>query len=273
MSFPRLSWLLPAVSLAAASVMAQPVPADGLIRSELFNFGPGDEIIDSGVMEVTGGNFNRNEDFELIQHADGSRVLTSVITGADDIYQVQGYWEFSADGKAREARGIGIYDGQPVKVEIIRQDGMATLRVAGAAKALHRAWCNDTCLIDMSPSGVAMFMMTGRYDEARGGPQTFQWVGRSLIIDQVLLDGSAELRKLGDFTFKQAERRVPVKHFVFVETLKDESTGKVFAAAFNLYTTPDYRPLAFATRGGTIGERRGYAGITRSIPPIFPGKQ
>jgi hypothetical protein len=252
--------------------MAQPAPVDGLIRSELFDFEPGDKIVDSGVMEVTGGNFNRNEDFELVQHADGSRVLTSVITGADDIYQVQGFWDFSADGRSRAAGGIGIYDGQPVNVEIIRVDGMATLRVSGAAKALHRAWCNDACLIDMSPSGVAMFMMIRRYDEARGGPQTFQWVGRSLIVDQVLLDGSAELRKLGDFIFEQAERRVPVKHFVFVETLKDESTGKVFQAAFNLYTTSDHRPLAFATRGGTVGERRGYAGITRSIPPVFPAK-
>lgn len=270
MSISRLCRFLPVVFFAAASIMAQPAPVDGLIRSELFNFQPGDRIVDSGVMQVTGGNFNRNEDFELVQHADGSRLLTSVITGADGAYQVQGYWDFSADGYARAAGGIGIYDGQPVNVEIVRADGMATLRVSGAEKAVHRAWCNDACLIDMSPSGVAMFMMTGLYDEARGGPQTFQWVGRSLIADQVLLDGSAELRKLGEFNFERAEGSVGVKHFVFVETLKDERTGNVFQAAFNLYTTSDHRPLAFATRGGTVGERRGYAGLTITSPPVFP---
>jgi hypothetical protein len=62
-----------------------------------------------------------------------------------------------------------------------------------------------------------------------------------------------------------------VRQYAFVETLKNESTGAIFQLAFNLYVAADDdRPLAFAIGSSTVGERAGFEGITRALPPRIP---
>jgi hypothetical protein len=258
------------VLLAFEAVMAQPAPVPGVTRSQLFEFIQGDEIVDSGIMQVTGGGYDRREEFELVRHADGATTLSAIITGANALYQVQARWRFSPSEHALEAFGIGAYEQQAVTVSIKRADNVATLLTDGAMQTQHQASCGDTCLIDMAPSALPMFWMARRYDEAQGGPQEFQWVARSLTVDRVLLEGSAEIRKLGDHVFAHDEGPVPVRQYFFVEDLKDEVSGQFFQVDFNLYIDDDGRPLAFAARSTTAGERVGFEGITEAIPPRFP---
>lgn len=258
------------LSFNAASGAEPPAPQGGIERSDLFLFAEGDLIEDAGRLNVTGGNFNRIEDFEVVRTAAGGRVMTSVTTGADGIYRVQGRWRYDAEEQATTATGLGVYAGQPVTVESTRADGLAAIQVKGAIEATHSAACARDCLIDMSPSALPMFTMTRLFDESRGGTQIFRWVARSLILDQVLLDGKTEIRKLGNFVFRQDDRETPVKQYAFVETLKDEASGQYFKIAFNLYVTADNLPLAFATGGTTVGERAGYEGITKALPPQIP---
>ena len=242
----------------------------GIERSELFGLDAGDRVEDTGRLVVTGGRFDRVEDFEVVRTADGGRVISSVVTGAGDSYRVQGNWEYLADEQALAATGIGKYKGGPVMVNIQTNDGSAALRVTGARDNEHVTPCDSDCLIDMSPSALPMFTMTRRYDEARGGAQSFDWIARSLIADQVLLEATAAIEKLGEFVFDQNGRQIVVMQYAFVETMKDEASGKTFQGAFNLYTTADHRPLAFATGGKTVGERMGYEGITAALPPKIP---
>ena len=246
-------------------------PASDIERSELSQLSTSERLEDAGLFLVTGGRFDRTEAFKIVRHADGGRTLTATITGSGDSYRVEGRWRYAPDDRALSATGRGEYSGAPVEIDISVQNEVARiiLKADGLQKE-HTASCPADCLIDMAPSALPMFTMATRYDEARGGPQVFRWVGRSMIIDQVLLTGSAEIRKLGDRVFEKDGREIPVKQYVFVETLKDEESGRFFRVAFNLYTTPDNRPLAFGTSGTTRGERQGYEGITTALPPEIP---
>jgi hypothetical protein len=265
--FVAASLLLVCWTVSAADM---PQPAGGVARSALFTFNAGDRIEDTGRLLVSGGRFNRTEDFEVVRHPDGGRTLTTIVTAAENRYQVEARVALGAAENALSATGIGSYEGQPVTVNIQSSDGKADLRLAGAVEKAHSALCGADCLIDMSPSALPMFTMTRRYDESAGGAQTFRWVGRSLTMDQVLLDGTAELSKLGDFVFRHGGSETAVKQYAFVETLKDEVSGNSFKVGFNLYTTADHRPLAFATGGTTVGERVGYEGITVALPVQIP---
>ena len=161
--------LLILLALVAASAAGQPAPAPGVERSALFRFDAGDRIDDADVMNVSGGRFDRRETFEFVTRADGSRVLTSVTVGAGDLYRVDGRWQFTGDDVAVSADGIGSYAGESVTMAIRRDGDMAEISVDGAAVARHRAWCADDCLLDMSPSALAMFTMTRRYVQSQGG--------------------------------------------------------------------------------------------------------
>ena len=247
-----------------------PEPGSGIQRSDLFEFAAGDRIEDSGRLLVTGGRLDRVEDFEVVRRADGGRSISTIVAAAGDSYRVQARLTFSADEYALTAVGEGSYEGQPAMVNIQRDGNSAELVLAGARYEARNAPCRSDCLIDMSPSALPMFTMTRRYDETAGGAQTFRWVGRSLIVDQILLDGSVEISKLGDFVFRHGDRETAVQQYAFVENLRDEASGRFFRVAFNLYTTADDRPLAFATGGTTVGERLGYEGITQALPPQIP---
>jgi len=250
-----------------------PAPAEGVIRSELFEFSAGDRIVDSGIMNVVSPRMPRSEHFEIVRHPDGARTLTSVTLGGPDgdAYRVEGRWRYGPDDSALAARGIGVYEGTPVTVEISGGGPGAKLSVVrDGERRTDVADCASGCLVDMAPSALAMFTMTRRYQDEAGEPQRFRWIGRALTFDQVLLDGVAEIRKLGETEYDAGGSAETVQQYAFVERLRDEKTGRVSRIGFNLYVTEDQRPLAFAIGSSTVGERVGYEGLTEAIPPRIP---
>lgn len=247
-----------------------PPPAAGIERSRLFAFADGDQLEDAGVIAVKGGRFARTEAFEVVRRADGGRTLTSTTTAADGSYRVEGRWTFGADESAQAAHGLASYGGTPAQVDITVVPPAATIAVAmNGAERQVTAPC-DPCLIDMSPSALPMFTMTRRYDQARGGVQTFDWIGRGLIKDIALTEGHADLRKVRTAQVPGADGApVTVNQYHFVETLKDPIAGHAMQLAFNLYVDGADRPLGFAMLKGTTGLRTGYEDLTVRMPPIF----
>lgn len=223
---------------------------------------------DSGVFTVASARMARTESFELRRASDGSRVLSSTTEGEGGRYRVTGQWTYDADWAATGARGQGQIDGTPFEVTIERRDEGARIRVQRAqGERDYAAACASDCLIDLAPSALPMFTMTRRYDTGRGGVQTFRWVGHSLTDGQVLLDGVARIERVRIASFRNADgRSVEVQQFAFVETLRDEASGRSFDVAFNLYVDAAHRPLAFAIGGSTRGERVGYEGLVTALP-------
>lgn len=256
---------------AVGPAWGEDAPPAAVMRSSLFEFAPGDRMEDSGVMVVTGGRFDRTEAFEVVRTAEGGRRLSSVTVGAGDAYRVEGRWDYADDDRALGATGRGLYGGQAVTVVMRREAGdRASITLRGSGEpVVHTAPCT-ACLMDMSPSALPMFTMTRLYDAERGGAQVFRWIGRSLILDQVLLDGQSEITRLGEFEFAHDGTTTPVTQYVFVENLRDEASGQYFKVAFNLYVDAQQRPLAFATAGSTVGERAGYEGLTTALPKQIP---
>ncbi|MEZ5458895.1 MAG: hypothetical protein R3E65_06190 [Steroidobacteraceae bacterium] len=244
-------------ALSAGSLMTVAIAAD---RSAT--------IEDSGVLKVTSARMARIESFELRRASDGSRVLSSTTVGEGGRYRVTGQWSYDAEWVATGARGQGQIDGTPFEVTIERGDQGARMRVQRAeGERDYAAACADDCLIDLAPSALPMFTMTRRYDIGRGGVQTFRWVGHSLTDGQVLLDGVARIGRVRIAPFRTADgAAVEVQQFAFVETLRDEASGRSFDVAFNLYVDAAHRPLAFAIGGSTRGERVGYEGLVTALP-------
>jgi hypothetical protein len=221
-------------------------------------------------MVVTGGRFGRTEHFEVVRRADGGWTLTSVTIGDGDSYRVDGRWKYDGQEKAQAVTGRGSYQGQPVGIDISGGRPGATVVVTQAGKErVVTAPCEQGCLVDMAPSALPMFTMTRLYGSG-DGPRTFRWIGQSLIADEVLLDGTTEIRKLGEGDFTAGGKAIRVRQFAFVETLKNATTGATFRIGFNLYVDGDDRPLAFAIGASTVGERAGYEGLTRALPPKIP---
>jgi hypothetical protein len=269
----RAALAAPALGLAMAGALPAradtPPPAPGLVRSALFEFGTGDRLEDSGRMVVTGGRFGRTEHFEVVRRADGGWTLTSVTVGDGDSYRVEGRWKYAADHLAQAVTGRGAYQGQAVGIDISGgRPGASIVVTRGGRERVVTAPCEQGCLVDMAPSALPMFTMTRLY--RGGGSQTFRWIGQSLIADEVLLDGTTEIRKLGEADFTAGGRAVRVRQFAFVETLKNATTGATFRIGFNLYVDPEDRPLAFAIGSSTIGERSGYEGLVKSMPAQIP---
>ncbi len=235
-------------------------------RSSFFTLNEGDRIEDSGVIAVESGRFARSEAFEVVRHAEGGRTITSIITGADGSYRVEGRWSYDATEHAIGADGKASYNGVPASINIVATPPTAAITVrAGAVERTIPAPCDPDCLIDMAPSALPMFTMTRRYDASVGGEQTFRWIGQGLAADQVLLEGVAKIRLLD----RQTVGDVDVSHFIFVETLTDAKTGAVTSFAFNLWVDADHRPLAFGMTSGTLGVRKGFEAVPAAMPAQF----
>ncbi len=260
----RTSVIAAAFLLASSSIGEAQTPA--VDRSGLFALAPGDVIEDAGVMAVAGGRFARREAFEIVRHADGGRTITSVITGANDSYRVEGRWTYDAADRAINAQGRASYDGQPASIDIAAHAPGATISVSsGSVDRTVPAPCDPDCLIDMAPSALPMFTMTRVMAAAGAETQTFRWIGQGLIADQVLLEGVAVLELLeagqvGD---------VSVLQYRFVETLTDAETGDQRSFAFNLWVDAEQRPLAFGMTSGTLGVREGYEAVPVEMPGQF----
>ncbi len=261
-----VAWFIGA-SVLALSLGVNPAPAvPDVERSALFTLTAGDRVEDAGVFRVASGRFARTEAFEVVRRADGGRTLTSVIRGQGDTYRVEGRWEYDAQENALRSEGLGSYPTGPVKVSITAAPPEATIRVSleSEERALT-ASCEPDCLIDMAPSAVAMFAMTRRHSGKPGETQTFRWIGQALTVDQVLLEGEADIKLLRT----AAMDGIQVRQFTFVEALKNAVTGEISSFAFNLWVDAAHRPLAFATEGGTQGQRDGFEQVLEKMPPLF----
>lgn len=268
---PALALLLAAVVLGPPAVAAElPPAAPGLVRSGLFEFTTGDRLEDAGRMVVTGGRFGRTEHFEVVRRADGGWTLTSVTIGDGDSYRVEGRWKYDGEDHAQAVTGRGSYQGQPVGIDISGgRPGASVVVTQGGKERVVIAPCEQGCLVDMAPSALPMFIMT-RLFGAGDAPRSFRWIGQSLIADEVLLDGTTEISKLGEGDFTAGGKTMRVRQYSFVETLKNATTGATFRIGFNLYVDAADRPLAFAIGSSTVGERAGYEGLTRALPPRIP---
>ncbi len=251
------------------SALLAVVPASGqdqsVERSSLFALENGDQIEDAGVIRVAGGRFARTESFEVVRRADGGRTITSVITGADGSYRVEGKWVYDANDTARSAEGRAVYDGTPATIMITSQPPVAVVSVSsGAVARTIPAPCDPDCLIDMAPSTLPMFTMTRLFDPAGPDTQTFRWIGQGLTVDQVLLEGAADLELVDTGKVEG----MTVSQYKFVERLTDAESGAQRSFAFNLWVDDGQRPIAFGTAGGTLGVRDGY----ESVPAALPGQ-
>lgn len=267
--------LLGAVAAPLAAAQGAPAPslaAARVERASLFEMAAGDRLEDAGVFVVRSTRMGRTESFEVLRRPDGSRVVTSVTRGADDGYRVEGRWSYGPTEIATGALRRALIDGRPSLIAIEVGGGRAEIRVGeGAEQRRHAASCPADCLVDLAPSALPMFTMTRRYDAAAGGLQSFRWIGHSLTEAQVLLDGIAEIEKIGDADFVAADgTRLRVQQFAFVETLRDATSGRSFRVPFNLYVDERHRPLAFAIGSSTVGERVGLEGLTEAIPVRMP---
>lgn len=235
-------------------------------RSSLFALEAGDRIEDAGVLTVQSGRLARSEAFEVVRRADGGRVVTSVITADDGSYKVEGRWVYNADEVAVRADGIGSYNGVSATIELVANPPVAKISAeSGDVTRSLPATCDPDCLLDMAPSAVAMFSMTRQHTKPVGEIQTYRWLGQGLAVDQVLLEGAADMRLLKT----QAVGQLRVSQYHFVEHLTDAQTGEKRSFGFNLWVDAEHKPLAFGMISGTLGVRVGYESVPVEMPAVF----
>ncbi|MDX2221835.1 MAG: hypothetical protein SFV21_03735 [Rhodospirillaceae bacterium] len=271
----RVTFIFALLGLACTSAaVAQLVPDPARVNYAGVS---GARLIDAGVMVVTGGGpaFDRTEAFEYLSTSAGGVVLLNTITMTDGRYRVQARFDLDADWNARSADGLGLYEGVPV-VAVMRRDGrevriaVRSLGDGGAKVSLDpTAACDPDCFINMSPSALAMFVMTRHYDLARGGPQTFRWTGQDLDRVRTLSGGTATLSFAGERVVPRATGETALRHFTFVESLPLPDGGR-FTLNFDLWTDREHRPMGFRVRtpgaaGGTFGFRQGFEDVRAAL--------
>jgi hypothetical protein len=167
---------------------------------------PGKEsLVDEGVLVVSGRpGYSRAEDFSIYKRPDGGYTVLSTITADDDSYVASGTWNFDAQWRAVSAIGQSDAKGLKRKIEVKRESSAEGPIVRIKRQTVPKdgdnirieeftASCDMDCLIDMTPAALPMAVMPRRYDMAKGGEQTFKWVGVSMTDDAVLTDGAATL--------------------------------------------------------------------------------
>ena len=96
----ELSGFLAVGALAVGSALAD------IVDSGLYTLSPGDEVIDSGVMNVSRlGHAISSEEFQVVRRADGGRTIVSVVTAADDSFEIPARWDYDADEQATGEMG------------------------------------------------------------------------------------------------------------------------------------------------------------------------
>jgi hypothetical protein len=241
----------------------------------------GATVLDSGVMVVTGNPaFAREEAFEYVRRPDGGITLLNTISAGNGSFRVRARFDLDADWQSLSASGLGLYDGVPVASYMERAGDQVDIQVHslnedGGIHLSPTAVCDPDCFINMSPSSVAMFVMTRHYDLEKGGVQTFQWAGQDLDRVRTLSGGKANLIYQGEQTVKRAvlpdaeAETVTLRHFTFVEELP-MANGGVFKLDFDLWTDLDHRPLGFqvktpGTGSATLGFRRGWEDVRDQV--------
>ncbi|MFK7954795.1 MAG: hypothetical protein AB8B96_01775 [Lysobacterales bacterium] len=236
----------------------------------------GATLLDAGVMVVDDtGRFARTESFEYLRRSDGGMTLLNTIHAKDGRYRVRGRFDYDAGWNAVSAAGIGLYDDQIVNITLHRRDDIAAIRVDSGEQTLaHTAVCKPDCLLNMSPSALAMFTMTRHYDQSRGGEQLFRWAGQDLDRVRTLSGGTATLSYLGQESIEWGNSRsIAIRHYTFVETFPTEDGG-TFSLNFDLWTDNSERPMGFrvlspgGAPGGIVGFRQGFEDVRNTLTAV-----
>lgn len=257
--------------LSTALAMLGSVTATASTGSTLAGVS-GVKLLDAGVMIVSGpSEFARTEGFEFLQRPDGGVSLLNTITASDGRFRVRARFDYDDAWNSIGANGKGLYDGSTV-ISTMRVSGTRVdIQVIGDGIDLTRtAACDPDCFVNMSPSAIAMFVMTRHYDETRGGPQTFRWAGQDLDRVRTLSGGTATLSFESERSIPRAYGpEIMVKHFTFVESLQGPD-GEPFFLNFDLWTGTDHAPLGFrvmtpGASSGTLGFRQGYGDVRDAV--------
>jgi len=126
----------------------------------------------------------------------------------------------------------------------------------------------------MGPSGSPMFVMTRRYDQARGGIQSFQWAAQDLTQAFTSPDNQrAALRLRREFPVKRTDGSTLVlRDYEMIERIPTPDGG-VFVMEFDLWTDDLDRPMGYRintaggkpSTSGVLGFRKGYEDVRAQI--------
>jgi len=208
----------------------------------------GAELLDAGTMTAgAGGPWARQEVFELLRLGDGRHVLLNTITADGGAYRVRARFDMDAAFNMTAAHGIGLYDDVPVRISMQRTDAdRVAIRVDGDGVTLSpTVTCDADCLINMSPSMTAMYVMTRHYDHEAGGEQRFDWISQDLDRQHTMVGGRADMSYRGTVPVTRAGgERMQIRHYTFVERLPG-ANGIPFVIDFDLWTDDAERPMGF----------------------------
>lgn len=233
---------------------------------------PADAIVDQGSIIVDGaGGFSRVEDFVIFKTPDSGYKIMSNITADDGSYNASASWTYDKDWRALKASARSMAKGVERKIEMRRNGNIVTMNrrtmtTDNITADDFTAACGDDCLMDMTPAVLPMSIMARRFDNAKGGPQVFKWVGLSLINDQVLTDGQATISRQKSLTVKGIG---DVTHWRFVEDLKGPG-GQPFQMNAHLWTDAQGHLRKFGMgrtpSPSTIGVRQTDEDVSAQMP-------
>jgi hypothetical protein len=271
--------VLTATTCAAAFVFAAAVNADELTLSGVKNV----KLLDAGSFVVTGlPPFAREETFEFLRRPDGGITLLSATTMTDGAMRVQARYDYDADWNALQAVGQGVYEDEPVRVDMRAQPDSVSIRVRGEKTAIDETIpCPDGCFMDMAPSGSPMFVMTHRYDKAKGGVQSFQWAAQDLPRPRTSPDNQrAELRLRGEIPAERSDgSKITILDYEMIERIPTPDGG-MYVMEFDLWTDSDDRPMGYRinkaggkpSTSGILGFRKGYEDVRDQVARKVPGQ-
>ena len=123
-----MSHRLVAMALGAFAFQATSVVADDLVLSGVRNV----KLLDAGQFIVSGkAPSARIETFEFLERPEGGFTLLSTTTIADGSAQVQARYDYDEDWNAIRALGQGIYEDEPVRVNLTAEPSSVTIEVRG----------------------------------------------------------------------------------------------------------------------------------------------
>jgi hypothetical protein len=261
--------------IAALAIQCATAPAwgaDGLTLSGIRDV----ELLDSGSFVVSGlPPFAREETFEFLRRPDGGFTLLSATTMTSGTYRVQARYDYDSDWNAVKAVGQGIYENEPVRVDMQAKSGEVEIRVRGEQTSIDAAIpCPSGCFMDMAPSGSPMFVMTRHYDHSRGGPQSFQWAAQDLPRPFTSpANQRAELRLRRAIPVERADgSTITIRDYEMIERIPTPDGG-VYVLEFDLWTDDVDRPMGYRinraggkpSTSGIVGFRKGYEDVRDQI--------
>jgi hypothetical protein len=261
-----------AAACAATLAAAGAACADGLTLSGVKDV----ELLDAGTFVVSGlPAFARVETFEFLRRPDGGITLLSATTMTDGAYRVEARYDYDADWNALQAEGKGIYEDEPVRVNLKAQSESVAVRVRGDETRIDATVpCPDGCFMDMAPSGSPMFVMTHRYDREKGGLQSFRWAAQDLRQPQTSPDNQrAALRLRGEIPVERADgSTMTILDYEMIERIPTPDGG-VFVMEFDLWTDAGNRPMGYRinktggkpSKSGILGFRQGYEDVRDQV--------